>query len=198
MADGSIVFSTALDNSDLEKGIKQAENEIEELKRKISEKTDERNALVEQLVEVKEQIIQAEKEQRDLNDLLDKGVDIAARYNVAEAELSEYNAKLKEAEANQQRLAAEYARTYQASDNVFKSSIAGVEARFNAFASKVTKRMKKLFVFSFVFGALSAFKSYLMGIIQEDTQAYFAGQKPLEDVVRQLQSKMNIYINEQR
>ncbi len=38
----------------------------------------------------------------------------------------------------------------------------------------------------------------LMGIIQEDTQAYFAGQKPLEDVVRQLQSKMNIYINEQR
>ena len=168
MADGSIVFSTALDNSDLEKGIKQAENEIEELKRKISEKTDERNALVEQLVEVKEQIIQAEKEQRDLNDLLDKGVDIAARYNVAEAELSEYNAKLKEAEANQQRLAAEYARTYQASGNVFKSSIAGVEARFNAFASKVTKRMKKLFVFSFVFGALSAFKSYLMGIIQED------------------------------
>ena len=61
MADGSIVFSTALDNSDLEKGIKQAENEIEELKRKISEKTEERNALVEQLVEVKEQIIQAEK-----------------------------------------------------------------------------------------------------------------------------------------
>lgn len=168
MADGSIVFSTALDNSDLEKGIKQAENEIEELKRKISEKTEERNALVEQLVEVKEQIIQAEKEQRDLNDLLDKGVDIAARYNVAEAELSEYNAKLKESEANQQKLAAEYARTYQASGNVFKSSIAGVEARFNAFASKVTKRMKKLFVFSFVFGALSAFKSYLMGIIQED------------------------------
>ena len=38
----------------------------------------------------------------------------------------------------------------------------------------------------------------LMGIILEDTQAYFAGQKSLDDVVRQLQSKMNIYINEQR
>lgn len=168
MADGSIVFSTALDNSDLEKGIKQAEEDIEELKRKISEKTEERNALVEQLVEVKQEIIQAEKEQRDLNELLDKGVDIAARYNVAQAELEGYNAELKQAEANQKRLAAEYARTYQASGNVFKSSIAGVEARFNAFTSKVTKRMKKLFVFSFIFGALSAFKSYLMGIIQED------------------------------
>ena len=38
----------------------------------------------------------------------------------------------------------------------------------------------------------------LMSIILEDTQAYFAGQKALDDVVRQLQSKMNIYINEQR
>ena len=38
----------------------------------------------------------------------------------------------------------------------------------------------------------------LMNIILEDTQAYFAGQKSLDDVVRQLQSKMNIYINEQR
>lgn len=168
MADGSIVFSTALDNSELEKGIKQAEADIEELKRKISEKTAERNALVEQLVEVKGQINQAKKEQRDYNELLDKGVEIAAKYNVAEAELSEYNAKLKEAEANQKRLASEYAKTYQTSGEVFKSSMSGVEARFNAFASKITKRMKKLFVFSFIFGALSAFKSYLIGIIQED------------------------------
>lgn len=168
MADGSIVFSTALDNSDLEKGIKQAEADIEELKRKISEKTEERNALAEQLVEVKEQIVQAQNEQRDFNELLDKGVDIAAKYNVAEAELSEYNAKLKEAEANQSRLAKEYAATYQQSGAVFKNSIAGVEARFNAFAAKVTKRMKKLFVFSFIFGALAAFKSYLTGIINED------------------------------
>ena len=168
MADGSIVFSTALDNSDLEKGIKQAESEIDELKRKITEKTEERNALAEQLIEVKEQIVIAEREQQDFNELLDQGVEIAAKYNVAEAELSEYNAKLKEAEANQSRLAKEYAATYQQSGAVFKNSIAGVEARFNAFATKVTKRMKKLFVFSFIFGALSAFKSYLLGIINED------------------------------
>lgn len=168
MADGSIVFSTALDNSELEKGIKQAEADIEELKRKISEKTQERNALAEQLAQIKEQIVVAEREQRDFNELLDRGVEIASKYNVAEAELSAYNAKLEQAEQNQRRLANEYARTYQASGNVFKQSIAGVEARFNAFTNKVTKRIKKLFVFSFIFGALSAFKSYLMGIINED------------------------------
>ncbi len=38
----------------------------------------------------------------------------------------------------------------------------------------------------------------LMQIILQDTEPYFAGQKSLNDVVKQLQSKMNIYINEQR
>lgn len=38
----------------------------------------------------------------------------------------------------------------------------------------------------------------IMQIIMQDTAPYFAGQKSLNDVVRQLQSKMNIYINEQR
>ncbi len=38
----------------------------------------------------------------------------------------------------------------------------------------------------------------LMEIITQDTAPYFAGQKSLNDVVKQLQSKMNIYINEQR
>ena len=38
----------------------------------------------------------------------------------------------------------------------------------------------------------------IMDIILQDTAPYFAGQKSLNDVVKQLQSKMNIYINEQR
>ena len=38
----------------------------------------------------------------------------------------------------------------------------------------------------------------IMQIILQDTAPYFAGQKSLNDVVKQLQSKMNIYINEQR
>ena len=40
--------------------------------------------------------------------------------------------------------------------------------------------------------------SELMEIIVQDTAPYFAGQKSLNDVVKQLQSKLNIYINEQR
>ena len=40
--------------------------------------------------------------------------------------------------------------------------------------------------------------SELMNIIMQDTEAYFLGQKPLDEVVRLLQSKLNIFINEQR
>jgi len=38
----------------------------------------------------------------------------------------------------------------------------------------------------------------LMDIIMSDTEAYFLGQKSLDEVVKLLQSKLNIYINEQR
>ena len=38
----------------------------------------------------------------------------------------------------------------------------------------------------------------LMQIITEDVQPYFAGQKTAQEVARLVQSKMNIYVNEQR
>ena len=38
----------------------------------------------------------------------------------------------------------------------------------------------------------------ITSIIIEDTQAYFLGQKSLDDVVRLLQSKLNILVNEKR
>lgn len=40
--------------------------------------------------------------------------------------------------------------------------------------------------------------SEVMGIIMQDTEGYFLGQKSLDEVVRLLQSKLNIFINEQR
>ena len=37
-----------------------------------------------------------------------------------------------------------------------------------------------------------------MNIIQSECEAFFAGQKTAEDVGKLLQSKLTIYINEQR
>ena len=38
----------------------------------------------------------------------------------------------------------------------------------------------------------------IMGIVSEQAQAFFNGQKSAEEVARLIQSKVNIYVNEQR
>jgi len=46
--------------------------------------------------------------------------------------------------------------------------------------------------------SVSESNSELMNIITSDTEAFFLGQKPLDEVVKLLQSKLNILINEKR
>lgn len=45
---------------------------------------------------------------------------------------------------------------------------------------------------------VSDYNAEIMDIIVQDTEAYFVGQKSADEVAKQLQSKLNIYINEQR
>ena len=42
------------------------------------------------------------------------------------------------------------------------------------------------------------YNSSIFDIVQEQAQAFFAGQKSAEEVARLVQSKANIYVNEQR
>lgn len=168
MADGSIVFTTALDNRQLEKDLKQAEDDIDELKRKISEKEAERNAIVEEMVAVKRAIEEAKEKQLEFDELLDRGVALSKRYYDTQSEIDGYNLKLKETTALQKKLGTEYAETYKQGGVVFSGAMQGIESRFDAFTSKINKRIKKLFVFSFIFGALSTLKKYLVGAVEED------------------------------
>ena len=43
-----------------------------------------------------------------------------------------------------------------------------------------------------------AYNQSVFTIIQEEAAAYFAGQKSAEDTAAQIQSRMNIYVNEQK
>ena len=61
MADSSIEFSTSLDNSDLDKQLKEAERLIESLKAKIEGKTEERNAIAEQMAQANREIESTQK-----------------------------------------------------------------------------------------------------------------------------------------
>lgn len=60
MADGYIEFSTKLDNSELEKQLKEAEREIERLKRKLEQKENDKNAIAEDLEEAKKAVRETE------------------------------------------------------------------------------------------------------------------------------------------
>ena len=66
MADGSITFSTALDNSELDKQIKDAEAQINNLKKTVEQKTSKRNAIKEKIDEA-DQAIEATR--RDIDRL---------------------------------------------------------------------------------------------------------------------------------
>ena len=45
---------------------------------------------------------------------------------------------------------------------------------------------------------LADYDAEIQGIVSEQAQAFFSGQKSAEEVARLIQSKVNIYVNEQR
>ena len=206
-SDGTITFSTELDNSSLEEGLKKAEKDVEELQRKLEEKTSERNAIAEKLLEVgeevkatEERIAELKQRVQELTEMgetgqmpmeqvegrvkavneelqrqmgiydqqLDKGVQIAKQYNDADAEVQKISTDLDKAKQKQQTLGDEYAKSYGKATQAFNAGMNTMNARFDAFMGKITKRVKKLFVFSFIFGALSAMKKYVVSAIKEN------------------------------
>ena len=92
-SDGSIVFSTQLDNGDLDKQLRDTERKIDDLKRKIDSKTTSRNALAEQIKGVENEMELAnraiERMQARLVELRSsKDPMSAAREQVVSSELS--------------------------------------------------------------------------------------------------------------
>lgn len=207
MADGKITFSTALDNSDLEKGLKQAEKRVEDLKKKIEADEDKKTLIEKQMERSEKAIHETEEEVARLKARLEELNRIAIEdpfsRDAATAEARQVSAQLKEAEKsyarqvaahdklneswqqandrvdlNNQKLetakarAAElgtaYATAYKNGSVTFSNGMSAMEKRFAAFTSKITKRMKKLFVFSFIFGALAALKRYITDTVGEN------------------------------
>ena len=207
MADGSITFSTALDNSDLEKQLKATEKRIEALERKLEGEKDKRT-LVEAAMERGEAAIHETEAEIDrlrakLQELGKTGMEDPRAYMAAQAQAEAVKSQLSEQEkiyakqvkdqdalnekwqqANDQvelatskveqargqaaKLGAEYQQVYSTQSRAAGTALTAMEARFATFAKKINTRMKKMFVFSFIFAALATFKKYLTGAIAED------------------------------
>jgi peptidoglycan hydrolase CwlO-like protein len=222
MSDGQITFNTALDNSQLEKDLKDAGKKVDELEKKLEKSTGERTAIEQEmergqkaieatsakLDELKAKLeslgstspadasayfeaqqqaqaitAQVEATKAQLDSQLDSQVKLERKWQETDSSVKRYNDELTAAKSRQKALGAEYARTYQQGSVAFAGSMGAMEKRFNAFTSKITKRMKKLFVFSFIFGALAALKGYLTSTIGENDR-FAASLENLKAVMR--------------
>lgn len=225
MADGSITFSTSLDNSELDKQIKEAEAQINSLKKTVEQKTSKRNAVKEQIEEANEAI---EETKRNIENLkarleelktngespssgrysvvveeLDKAskslmsqVDAASKldqqYYKLDDDVTKYSQRLEAAKAGYQKLsesatasmntaqsatgrAAEGIRTKlssaaQSARGAMVNAASSVGNTWAMVANKVTKTMRKVFVFSLIVGAIRAIKQELSNMIASNEQ----------------------------
>ena len=211
-SDGTITFSTALDNSQLEKDLQRTGEKIEELQKKLEERESDRNAIAESLQAANEALDETEKKIAELkeqyaeleaaaaggqipqevaqgrmeaiseelssqiakySEQAEAGKQIADIWNKNEQEIKDISKELDNAKAKEKTLAQEYSKSYGVAAANFNKSMETMNGRFDAFMGKITKRIKKLFVFSFIFGALSSLKKYLMAALEEN-QAFQA------------------------
>ena len=225
MADGSITFSTSLDNSELDKQIRDAENNIKQLKKTVEQKTSKRNAIKEQIDEANASI---EETQRSIERLkarleelktsgesptsgrtqavveeLDKAsqslvkqVDAAAeldkQYYKLDDEVTKYSNRLDDAQASYQGLSkaaaasmnSTQAATGRAAESIRgKLGAAAMSARtsmtnaangignmWGVVASKITKTLRKVFIFGFIVAGIRAIKNELSSMIANNEQ----------------------------
>lgn len=215
MADGTITFSTALDNGQLEKDLKDAEKKVSELERKVERGESEKNAIADRMKEAQAEVDKTEQriaallqrlkeldamaetdpvgasgraeavteefvEQAKTYDRQLASVDkLKGKWDEADAKVGRYGAELEAARRRQADLGAEYARSYSSGAAAFGTSMTAMNKRFDAFTAKITKRLKKLFVFSLIFKALGSLKSYIGDALAENERfsASFANLK---------------------
>ncbi len=109
MADGSITFSTALDNAQLEKDMKQAQRKVDSLRKKVETSTGKRSAIEEELSKAEEaarkaseatEELRAKIEQLSATDPTD-----AAKWHAAQGSIEQLTQQLTAAEAKEAALA---------------------------------------------------------------------------------------------
>ena len=225
MADGSITFSTALDNSELDKQIKDAESKIDNLKKTVEQKTSKRNAIKEKIDEA-DQAIEAtrrdidrlksrleelnaagesptsgrrqavveelDKASKSLVKQVDDAAELDRQYYKLDEEVAQYSGRLKGAEAGYQQLSNAAAAsmnstqtaTGRAADTIrnrlgsaatsarsaMTNAANGVGNSWAMVANKITKTMRKVFVFSIIVGAIRAIKNELSSMIASNEQ----------------------------
>ena len=190
MADGTITFSTALDNKQLEKELQSTLKKINSLEKSISEMGSGRNALAEQAKEMGAQLDAAKQKLYEMQSAA-KGVysketiadqktlvnGLQSEWNKINSRVDSYDQKIKNATA---RLSDEKEHYSEISEQIDKANgksgkMQDSIERVGASVEKIWNRIKNLFrrvlFFSVLTSAFRSFRTWLGNVIQSNSEA---------------------------
>lgn len=145
MADGSIEFSTTLDNSDLEAKLKDAEKKVDDLKRKIESKTAERNGIAEQMKQANEEINRARESIEKLKQRREELKASGGTSGQLEAVSNEIGKELTSWEQQNAALDKLQSKLFAVDDEVegYTNSLKSAEAEYDKLGNEAQKQAKK-------------------------------------------------------
>ena len=190
MADGTITFSTALDNKQLEKELQSTLKKINSIEKSISEMGSGRNALAEQAKEMGAQLDAAKQKLYEMQSAA-KGVysketiadqktlvnGLQSEWNKINSRVDSYDQKIKNAAAS---LADEKEHYSEISEQIDKANgksgkMQDSIERVGASVEKIWNRIKNLFrrvlFFSVLTSAFRSFRTWLGNVIQSNSEA---------------------------
>lgn len=190
MADGTITFSTALDNKQLEKELQSTLKKINSLEKSISEMGSGRNAMAEQAKEMGAQLDAAKQKLYEMQSAA-KGVysketiadqktlvnGLQSEWNKINIRVDSYDQKIKNAAA---RLADEKEHYSEISEQIDKAngkstkmqdSIERVGASVEKIGNRIKNLFRRVFFFSVLTSAFRSFRTWLGNVIQSNSEA---------------------------
>jgi uncharacterized coiled-coil DUF342 family protein len=190
MTDGTITFSTALDNKQLEKELQSTLKKINSLEKSISEMGSGRNALAEQAKEMGAQLDAAKQKLYEMQSAA-KGVysketiadqktlvsGLQSEWNKINGRVDSYDQKIKNATA---RLADEKEHYSDISEQIDKAngkstkmqdSIERVGMSVEKIGNRIKNLFRRVFLFSVLTSAFRSFRTWLGNVIQSNSEA---------------------------
>ena len=190
MTDGTITFSTALDNKQLEKELQSTLKKINSLEKSISEMGSGRNALAEQAKEMGAQLDAAKQKLYEMQSAA-KGVysketiadqktlvsGLQSEWNKINGRVDSYDQKIKNATA---RLADEKEHYSEISEQIDKAngkstkmqdSIERVGMSVEKIGNRIKNLFRRVFLFSVLTSAFRSFRTWLGNVIQSNSEA---------------------------
>lgn len=190
MADGTITFSTALDNKQLEKDLQSTLKKINSLEKGIAEMGSGRNALAEQAKEMGAQLDAAKQKLYEMQSAA-KGVysketiadqktlvsGLQSEWNKINSRVDSYDQKIKNATAS---LADEKEHYSEISEQIDKAngkstkmqdSIERVGMSVEKIGNRIKNLFRRVFLFSVLTSAFRSFRTWLGNVIQSNSEA---------------------------